>query len=69
MTSSFLSSITFGEKPQETEDTIESLNKVIIDQQKDIDFLKLRMKVIQSKMQQSNEGSVEMGADEPPPHY
>ncbi len=52
------------------EDTIESLNAVIIKQQKDIELLGLRIQVIQERIKQAAEGNVDYQQEEPPPpHY
>lgn len=52
------------------EDTIESLNAVIIQLQKDIEAMQLKFKVMQEKVNQSAEvlSTIDSG-DEPPPHY
>ncbi len=52
------------------EDTIESLNVVIIQQQKDIERLELKVGALQERMKQSGGNQPEMSAEEPPPpHY
>ena len=52
------------------EDTIESLNTVIIRLQKDIEFIQLKFKVMQEKVNQSSEVLSTVEAEEPPPpHY
>jgi len=52
------------------EDTIESLNVVIIQQQQDIERLDLKIGVLQERVKQSAGNQPEMAAEEPPPpHY
>jgi len=52
------------------EDTIESLNNVIIQQQKDIERLELKVGILQERVKQSTEQQVENAVEEPPPpHY
>ncbi|RLA00847.1 MAG: lysis protein [Gammaproteobacteria bacterium] len=52
------------------EDTIESLNQVIVQQQKDIERLNLKVDVLQERIKQSAAPHSEMtGEEPPPPHY
>ena len=52
------------------EDTVESLNKVIIQQQKDIDNLQMTIGVLQERIKQTAEAvSDGMTEEPPPPHY
>jgi len=52
------------------EDTIESLNSVIIQLNKDIEMLHFRFDVIQEKVKQSSDNLSGTQAEEPPPpHY
>lgn len=52
------------------EDTIESLNLVIIQQQKDIDMMQLKIEVIQERVKQTSDSvSQTVGEEPPPPHY
>ena len=51
------------------DDTIESLNKVLIEQQKDIEHLQLKVNILQDRIKQSGESHVSNNAEEPPPHY
>lgn len=48
------------------EDTIESLNTVIIQLQKDIESMRLKFKAMQEKVNQSSSSESE---EPPPPHY
>ena len=51
------------------EDTIESLNKVIIQQQQDIEQLKRMIAMVQERVKQSSDSHPSLSAEEPPPHY
>lgn len=51
------------------EDTIEALNKVLIQQQQDIEHLKRLVEILQERVKQSLNLNSEIGAEEPPPHY
>jgi len=52
------------------EDTIESLDKVIIQQQKDIDRLVLKIGFLEQRIEQSVNTASEVTEEEPPPpHY
>jgi len=52
------------------EDTIESLNTVIIQQQKDIEHLELKFNILQEQLKQAADTPSEFQQEEPPPpHY
>ena len=52
------------------EDTVESLNDVIIRQQQDIEQLQLKISVLQDRAKQSSESVTNTTIEEPPPpHY
>ena len=52
------------------EDTIDALNQVIIQQQKDIEQLQLKVGVLQERVKQTVESVSEIEVEEPPPpHY
>ena len=52
------------------EDTIDALNQVIIQQQKDIEQLHLKVGILQERVKQTIESGSEVETDEPPPpHY
>jgi len=52
------------------EDTIESLNNVIIQQQKDVAELRLVVGVLQERVKQATDGHSDNQTEEPPPpHY
>ena len=52
------------------EDTIESLNSVIIQLQKDIEAMQLKFKAMQEKVNQSADVLSSVESEEPPPpHY
>ena len=52
------------------EDTIESLNDVIIQQQKDIEKLDLKIEILQERIKQAATSHTEIAGEEPPPpHY
>lgn len=52
------------------EDTIDALNQVIVQQQKDIEQLNLKVGILQERVKQTVESGSEIEAEEPPPpHY
>jgi len=52
------------------EDTIESLNDIIIQYQKDLDNLQLKLKDLTEHIQQSDNSFTDVQTEEPPPpHY
>lgn len=52
------------------EDTIDALNQVIIQQQKDIELLHLKVGTLQERVKQTVESVSEIEvAEPPPPHY
>jgi len=52
------------------EDTIESLNSVIIQLNKDVEMLQFKFDVIQEKVKQSSDNLTGTETEEPPPpHY
>ena len=51
------------------EDTIDSLNDVIIKQQKDIEQLALKYNNLQEKLARSSESNISTEVEQPPPHY
>ena len=52
------------------EDTVESLNKVIIQQQQDIDRLQLLIEILEERIKQSANQQTDIASEEqPPPHY
>jgi SlyX protein len=50
------------------EDTIEALNKALVDQQKQIEKLEFQMKHVLERQQQQTSSNINT-AHEPPPHY
>ena len=50
------------------EDTIEALNKALVDQQKQIEKLEFQMKHVLERQQQQTSSNIS-GAQEKPPHY
>lgn len=56
------------EKFEYQEKTIDSLNDVIIDQQKQLNLLTEQVRHLQSKQAAAQEGNP-LGDDPPPPHY
>jgi len=51
------------------EDTIESLNKEIIQQQQDIQNLELKVNILEERLKEAAEATANPEHEEPPPHY
>ncbi|MCU7837455.1 MAG: SlyX family protein [gamma proteobacterium symbiont of Taylorina sp.] len=51
------------------EDTIEQLNQIIFEQQKNIDTISRHLEQVQSKINHMQENSTIEESEPPPPHY